>query len=159
MHLPGRRPSSTVRTGALLVVSALGGLSLVACGDAPTRSSEKFCGELTAHQTEIHTPPESADAIPAFITLFSKMGEVAPLAVQKDWEAIYVSLKTANTVDVDDPASMQTVADSAYETQRSAENVVVWARANCGLELGPIGVVQGGADVATTTVPSTPAPG
>ena len=131
-----------------LVVTAF---TIAGCGAATPRSSERFCGELTAHLDEINTGPPTADDIPAFITLFSKMGEVAPLDVQRDWEQIYASLKTANTVDVEDPASVQAVADSAYETQRSAENVAAWAMTNCGLDLGPVGAAGGGAEVIVTT--------
>lgn len=137
----------------LAIVAAL---AVAGCGNATARSAERFCGELAAHATEIRTPPSSPDQIPAFITLFSKMGEVAPLDVQSDWEAIYASLKTANTVNAADPASVQAVSDAAYATQRSAENVVAWASKNCGLDLGPVGAVAGGAEVLVTTTTLLP---
>ena len=154
MRFPARRPGSPVSVAIAASGAVLAGLVVAACGDAPTRSSERFCGELIAHQTEIQTEPESADAIPAFITLFSKMGEVAPLDVQVDWEAVYTNLKTANTVDVNDPESLQNVNDSAYASQRSYEAVVAWAQSTCGLTLGPAGIVPGGAAVVTTTIAS-----
>ncbi len=141
----------TLVTGSLLVAV----IGLAACSNATERSSERFCGELTAHSEEIRNGPPAADDIPAFITLFSKMGEVAPLDVQADWEQVYGSLKTANTVNVADPASVQAVADSAYESQRSAENVVAWAASNCEIDLGPVGAVAGGAAVVTTTTTPT----
>ncbi|MEO6125356.1 MAG: hypothetical protein ABIR32_16765 [Ilumatobacteraceae bacterium] len=154
MRFPARRSGSSVAVALAATGTVLAGLVVAGCGDAPTRSAERFCGELTAHLTEIQTGPESADAIPAFIVLFSKMGEAAPLDVQEDWEAIYTNLKTANTVDPNDPASLQAVSDSAIAQQQSYINVAAWAQKTCGLDIGPVGTVAGGADVATTTTSS-----
>lgn len=141
-------------TNVLLGASVTLGLVLGSCGEATPRSAERFCGELQAHVAEIQTVPESADAIPAFITLFSKMGEVAPLDVQRDWETVYGSLKKAAAVNVDDPEALAEVNDSALQAQRSAQNVVTWAKSNCGLDLPPVAAVGGGAAViaAPTTV-------
>jgi hypothetical protein len=138
---------------AALAIAGLGALS--ACGDAPPRSAERFCGELAAHLDEIHTPPTTPDGIPALILLYSKMGEVAPLDVQRDWETVYGILKTADTVDVNDPASVQAVANAAYAAQNSAESVAAWAKSNCAIDVGPIGSVPGGVEVAPPPVDST----
>jgi hypothetical protein len=146
--------SPALVTGSIVAAA----LSIAACGNAAERSSERFCGELAAHATEIQTKPETEKEIASFITLFSKMGEVAPLDVQTDWEAIYGILKTANTVDPNDPVSVQSVADTAFAAQRSAEKVVAWAKSNCNIDLGPVGTVSGGAPVATTTIPPDTAP-
>lgn len=126
-------------------------IGFTGCGNATTRSTARFCGELQAHNNEIQTPPTKADEIPALITLYSKMGEVAPLEIQDDWEIVYSSLKTANAVDANDPASVQQVADAAYAAQQSATNVANWAKNNCNVDLGPIAIVPGGAGVAPAT--------
>lgn len=141
-----------MRFRVILTTSTLAAVvGLVGCGNAAQRSAERFCGELTAHANEIKTPPKSADEVPALITLYSKMGEVAPLDIEADWEKLYGNLKTANSVDVADPASKQRAADSAYATVRSATAVVTWAQQNCGLDLGPVGSVPGGAQVVEST--------
>ncbi|MCU1365731.1 MAG: hypothetical protein JWN39_1370 [Ilumatobacteraceae bacterium] len=139
---------------ALVVVGGFG-IGFVGCGNAAQRSTSQFCGELQAHATQIQTPPENADQIPALITLYSKMGEVAPLEIEGAWEKVYGVLKTAATVSAD-PASVQTASDAAYGAQQSATEVVTWAHDNCGLELAPVAFVPGGAEVETTT---TTAPG
>ncbi len=133
-------------SSALTRVALASLLTVAACGSAPVRSAEKFCGELTAHKDEIHKLPQSPEEISALISLYSRMGEVAPLEVQADWDQLSTNLKTANSVDVNNPASVQGVADAAYATQRSAENLVTWAHNTCGLDLGPVG----GADPAVT---------
>jgi hypothetical protein len=125
------------------------------CGDAAPRSTERFCGELAAHVNEIRTPPTSVEEVPALITLYSKMGEVAPLEIETDWDDLYGSLKVANTVNVNDPASMQAAADKAYATQKSAQNVVAWAQRNCALDLGAVGGVVGGVDTVPPTAATT----
>lgn len=141
---------------ALLAVGGLG-IGLLGCGSAAQRGTAQFCGELQAHAGQIQTPPESADQIPALITLYSKMGEVAPLEIEGAWEKVYGSLKTATTVNTADPASVQAAADAAYGAQQSATDVVTWAHDNCGIELAPVAFVPGGAEVetTTTTVPGT----
>jgi hypothetical protein len=146
-----------MRLSAVLPFTALAvSLGLTGCGDATPRSTSSFCGELQAHDNEIRTPPAKADEIPALITLYSKMGEVAPLEIEGDWEIVYGSLKTANTVDANNPASVQQVADTAYAAQQSATNVANWAKNNCNVDLGPIAIVPGGAGVAPpTTTPVT----
>ena len=48
-------------------------IGLAGCGAAATRTSEKFCGELRAHSSEIKSLPQKSDQIPALITLYSKM--------------------------------------------------------------------------------------
>ena len=120
--------------------AALASLLIVSsCGNAPVRSAERFCGELTTHKDDIHALPTTPEEVSALINLYSRMGEVAPLEVQENWDQLSTNLKTANSVDINDPASMQAVADQAYATQRAAENLVDWARTTCGLELGPVG--------------------
>ena len=141
-----------MRLSAVLPSAAIAiAIGLTGCGSATPRSTSSFCGELQAHDNEIRTPPAKADEIPALITLYSKMGEVAPLEIQGDWEIVYGSLKTANTVNADDPASVQQVADVAYAAQQSATNVANWAKSNCNVDLGPIAIVPGGAGEAPAT--------
>ncbi|MCU1399578.1 MAG: hypothetical protein JWN62_2687 [Acidimicrobiales bacterium] len=149
------RSRAALSATALVVASGFG-ITMAGCGNAASRGTSQFCGELQAHAAQIQTPPEDADQIPALITLYSKMGEVAPLEIQGAWEKVYGILKTANTVNPSDPASVQAAADAAYGAQQSATDVVTWAHDNCAIELAPVAFVPGGADVETTT---TTAPG
>ncbi len=145
-----------MRIPAILSTSTLVAvIGLVGCGSPATRSSEKFCGELRAHSNEIKSLPQKADEIPALITLYSKMDEVAPLDIQADWEALYGNLKTANTVNVADPASVAKANATALATQRSATALVTWAQQTCDLALGPVAGVPGGVPVDTTGVDAT----
>ena len=151
MRIPHRPKSMRVRSGAVVAAGLVVTVGLASCGEAATRSTERFCGELTTHATEIQTVPTEVDAIPALITLYSKMAEVAPLEIQADWEKVYSVLKTANTINTADPASVQKAADTAYAADQAARNVVTWAKDNCGVDIGPVAIVPGGADVVATT--------
>ena len=144
-----------MRSVVAFSAAALALSALAACGDAPQRSAERFCGELKAHANEIQSAPPTVEAIPAYITLYSKMGEVAPLDIESEWETVYGSLKTANTINVADPASVQAATDAALATQQAAEKVVAWALANCQITLAPVGQVAGGAPVAPETTTTT----
>ena len=133
------RTSCAAASAILASLITVAASTLSSCGSAPVRSAEKFCGELTAHKDDIRTLPDSSASITTLINLYSKMGEVAPLEVQADWDQLSTNLKTANTVDVKDPASVQAAADSAYATQRAAERLATWAQTTCGLDIGPVG--------------------
>jgi hypothetical protein len=148
-----------MRSVVAISAAALALSALAACADAPQRSAERFCGELKAHANEIQSAPPTIEAIPAYITLYSKMGEVAPLDIESDWETVYGSLKTANTINVADPASVQAATDAALATQQAAEKVVVWAQTNCEITLAPVGQVAGGAPAAAATTTTTFVPG
>jgi len=146
-----------LRGGASIGLALAVPIGLAACGQPATRSTSRFCGELTAHATEIQTPPSQPDEIPALITLYSKMAEVAPLEIEADWLTVYSVLKTANTINSADPASVQKAADAAYAADSAARNVSAWAKNNCNLDVGPVPIVSGGADIETTTT-TVPAP-
>lgn len=140
---------SDLRTSGLIATAVAVALGASACGEATVRSTARFCGELTAHANEIQTVPSKADEVPALITLYSKMGEVAPLEIEGDWEKVYGSLKTANTVTAES-ASVKTATDSAYAASQSAVNVVTWAKANCNVDIGPVAIVPGGATIESS---------
>jgi hypothetical protein len=133
------RTKCVLTNAALVSLLAVTALASSSCGNAPVRSAERFCGELTVHKNDIRTAPTSDETITKLITLYSTMGEVAPLDIQNDWDQLSTNLKTANTVNVKDPASVQKVADSAYAAQQAAERVAAWARTTCGLDIGPVG--------------------
>ena len=133
-----RKPPALTKSIAALAL-CVASLTMISCGNAPTRSAERFCGELTAHKADIRELPTSATSIAQLITLYSQMGEVAPLDIQTHWDQLSTNLKTASTVDVKDPESVQAAADSAYATQKSAQSLAAWALTVCGFDVGAIG--------------------
>lgn len=138
-----------------LSVFALGA-SILACGNGEVRSdAEQFCGEASARRDMILTPPLSTEQeVAATLDFYRLMGQLAPLAIAKQWNDLVINLETANTLIPGDPASEQRVAIQAYATERSAFEVATWLKKNCGLDLGPITTIAPQAPVpaATTTL-------
>ncbi len=138
-----------------LPVLALGA-SILACGNGGVHSdAERFCGEATARRDMILAPPLSTEAeVAATIDFYRLMGQLAPLAIAKQWNDLVINLETANTVIPGDPTSEQRVAIQAYATERSAFEVATWLKKNCGLDLGPITTIapQEPTPAATTTL-------
>ena len=128
------------------------GLGASGCADAPLRTAEKFCGELTTNSAAMRTLPTTVGGSIGLIQLYSRMGEVAPLEVETNWSQIILALKTANEIDPNDPASAQNVADVAYRTEKPALAVAKWAQETCGIDLGSVGLVPQGPVATTTTI-------
>jgi hypothetical protein len=118
---------------ALLIGCSSGGQS----GDA-----ERFCGEVKAHTRAIVRPRlRNAADIDAMLTLYRDLGDLAPLAIEADWDALTLNYETASTVVPGDPDSMQRVAARAYATEQSAVAVHDWLMANCAVDIGPVATI------------------
>jgi hypothetical protein len=127
-----------------VVVAALAG-----CGDDTVSSdAERFCGEATTQREMIVAPPMSTEAeLEQTLEFYRLMGELAPAAIAEQWNDIVSAMETASTVVPGDPNSEQAMALQAYATERSAYEVAVWLRRNCGVDI-PI----------TTIAPQDPIP-
>ena len=110
--------------------------------------AERFCGEAIAQRDTIVAPPLGTEAeLQATLEFYRLMGQLAPLAIATEWNALVVNLETAATLIPGDPDSEQLVAMTAYATEPSAFEVKRWLAANCGLDI-PI----------TTIAPQEPVP-
>jgi hypothetical protein len=134
-------------SGAILAALVLA--SLAACGDDGVQSdAERFCGEATTRRDMIVSPPMATEAeVEATLDFYRLMGELAPVAISEQWSDIVHAMETASTVVPGDPDSEQQVALQAYATERSAYEVAVWLKRNCGVDI-PI----------TTIAPQEPVP-
>jgi hypothetical protein len=110
--------------------------------------AERFCGEATTRRDMIVAPPMSTEAeLEATLEFYRLMGQLAPAAIAEQWNDIVSAMETASTVVPGDPGSEQEMALQAYATERSAYEVAVWLRRNCGVDI-PI----------TTIAPQDPIP-
>lgn len=126
------------------------------CSDDGPGDSERFCGEVQANTAALVAVPESVGDIDGFIERYRRVGELAPLAIEADWQALILNLETASTVEPADPDSVQRAARQAYATERSAVAVKNWLLANCNVDLGPVATIvpQAPPPPPATTVPS-----
>ena len=136
----GRRLSHATAGRALTVCLALTlSISLAACGDDDAGNAERFCGEIAANKDQLTNPElASSDDIQPLIDLYTKIGDLAPLSIQKEWNQIASAYETASTVVVDDPDSVQVATAAIYSAEASAAKVDTWLRTNCAVDIGPV---------------------
>ena len=108
-------------------------VATAACGDDGPGDAERFCGEVQQNAAALVALPEDG-GVDDFIGLYPQIGELAPLAIAQERDALVKNFETAATVDVDDPASEQRAVASAYATERSAVAVHDWLLRNCGVD-------------------------
>ena len=128
-----RRPLGIAATSVVLAVAGLAG-----CGgdDGVGSDAERFCGEATTQRDMIVAPPMATEAeVEATLDFYRLMGQLAPVAIAEQWNEIVHAMETASTVVPGDPDSEQQVALQAYATERSAYEVAVWLRRNCGVDI------------------------
>jgi len=130
---------------------------LVGCGSGErSGDAERFCGEVKAHTRAIVRPRvRNAADVDALLVLYRDLGDLAPLAIEADWNALTLNYETASTVVPGDPESMQRVAARAYATERSAVAVHDWLMANCAVDIGPVATIVPDAPRANRNAPPT----
>lgn len=155
MPRPPRGPAAIVAASALTALVALAG-----CGDDGVQSdAERFCGEATTRRDMIVSPPMATeDEVKATLDFYRLMGQLAPVAIAEQWNDIVHAMETASTVAPGDPSSEQQVALQAYASERSAYEVAVWLKRNCGVDI-PIVTIAPQEPVSARTTTTTIAEG
>jgi hypothetical protein len=115
------------------------------CSDGtPPNTDGQYCATVSASLEQLNAPAIADDAgIEATSKLYRSITSIAPLAVQKEWETMTSNVEAAATVDPNDPASVQRIADMARSSQHAASSITDYTLKLCGVSVG----------VATTTLP------
>jgi len=147
-----RRPAARTITLAALLALAFGAVS--ACGDdADQRSEANYCTQVGNHLTDLNSPAITTGGdVDRVLGAWRNVSKSAPLAVQAEWETMVANLETAITVDPNDSASMQLVADTARRSEPAANRVISYTQQRCGALIGSV------APTPTTLLPSTITP-
>jgi hypothetical protein len=133
---------------------------LTACGSGSSGGdAEQFCGEVKANTQAIVKPRvRTAEDVDTLLVLYRDLGELAPLAIEADWDALILNYETASTVEPTDPESVQRVAARAYATEASAVAVHDWLLTNCAVDIGPVATLvphdQPARNAPSTTLPA-----
>ena len=122
-----RRPMPFVAAVLLAVASS-------ACAETP-RTATNFCRVLADRIDEMVEPPADNAAVERLVEHYTRLAEVAPLAIEDDFITLRDLFVAASQVRADDEASVQAVADLAYKAELAAEEAGVYAAATCGLDL------------------------
>ena len=113
----------------------LGGCS----SDNGPGDAERFCGEVQVNAERLTQPDlQFSDDIEPFLDLYREIGELAPLAIEPEWNQLIDAYETASTVVVGDPESEQAALTSIFSTEKSAAAVDRWLESNCAVDIGPV---------------------
>ena len=147
---------SRLRFVAPVAAATVALAALVACGGSPERSSSRFCSELDQQLPGLEGPVATQEDQDALVARYDELNEIAPLALEEDWQQLTDLIHTAATIVPTDPASVQRASDVAYATERAYRRIFEWVSANCGLTMPQ----PGGIETTTIAPPpdSTPAP-
>ena len=124
------------------MVAIFVGVSLLAsCAQTP-RTATNFCRVLADRIDEITEPPTDNAGVDRLVEHYSRLAEVAPLEVEDDIATLRDLFIAASQVNVNDPESVQAVADAAYGAEKAAEDAGIYAGATCGVDLSTGFAVQ-----------------
>lgn len=127
------------RRVTISLVLPLAAASLAACGDDDAGDAERFCGEIDANRAALTDPSlEYSDDIEPFLDLYRSIGDLAPLAIETEWQQLITNYETVSTVVPGDPESEEVAVTTALQTEQSAAAVDAWLQANCGISIGPL---------------------
>lgn len=132
------------------VAAAVALTAFASCGGSPERSASRFCSELDRQLPALQTTPAAAEDFETLLAAYEEVGEVAPLAVEEDWQRLTELVRAAMTAAIDDPESMQELAEQSYATERPYVRIAEWVSSNCGLTMPAAGGIE------TTTVAPPP---
>lgn len=156
----GRGTLVVVKRRTVIVLAACG--VLVGCGDDGVSSDAgEFCATGRENQELITNPPLTNDAeIAASLDFYRLMGDLAPLEISEEWNDLVLAMETANEVEPGNAASEQLAAQTAYASERSAYEVMVWFRDRCNVQFPITTIVphDGSPMPPVTTPPPTTQP-
>ena len=132
-----------VRNSVVLAVVTC--CAITSCSDGtPPNTDGQYCATVSASLEQLNAPAiADAAGIEATSKLYRSITSIAPLAVQKEWETMTSNVEAAATVDPNDPASVQRIADMARSSQHAASTITDYTSKLCGVTLG----------IPTTTLP------
>ena len=128
-------PSTPRRTCALiLAATATACCALVGCGgDDGGGDTTAFCNEVAANQELLFaTPIDSLETARALVEAYRSAGEVAPLAIDAEWQEwtdLYDSFVTGSV-----PYDDSDVAP-VYAGQSAALGIRDWLSENCSIDI------------------------
>jgi len=128
---------SRLRVPAVALVLACSA-ALAACGD-DAGSAERFCGEVAENREALTNPQlQFTDDIEPVLELYREVGELAPLAIEEEWQQLVDAYETASTVVPGDTESEQEALAAIYSSEQSAAAIERWLEDNCAVDIGPV---------------------
>jgi len=117
-------------------------LAATACSETP-RTATNFCRQLANELPGITEPTVTPAEVATMLERYKRLGKVAPLVIEKNWQSLTELLTLASRVNANEPESVQAVVDMAYTTEKAAAEAAKWILETCavdistGLNVGP----------------------
>lgn len=132
--------SALPRLSATVLACCTAAAAVAACsGGDDAGNAERFCGEVQVNAAALTQPDlQFSDDVEPFLDLYREIGELAPLAIEPEWQHLIDAYETASTVVPGDPESEQVALASIFSTEKSAAAVDRWLEENCAVDIGPV---------------------
>jgi hypothetical protein len=147
---------AVLATGAALLV-------LASCDEGSRE--DRFCERLAEDQALLAAVPPDPTRLDAFVEQYRDLADIAPLAIEEQWQTVTELFEAVATEDLTDPAAADRLRDQAVAATRPIDEVRAYARTTCGVELlvaaptGTATTVPGATTIPGTTTTTLPAPG
>jgi len=129
--------ATTWRTHAAFACLVVGSL-LVGCTQNK-RDATQFCRQLANERSGLSSPLATQGDVEQLVLRFERIGEVAPLEVSKDWEALTSMLREAAKAVTTDVKKLEEFAASAYAKNTAAQRALSYALTTCGVDISALG--------------------
>lgn len=132
-------------------------------GDDDSGDAERFCGEVAENVEALTKPDLTASANPeagidALLAEYRRIGELAPLAIEAEWNQLVAAYAAADLVIAGDPQLEQEALEAIFRAEQAAVKISDWLRTNCAVEIGPLATIVGSQITTTTLDPATTEP-
>ena len=122
--------TATTAIAAVLAVATL----TSACAETP-RTATNFCRQLALEVPAITQPTATQAEVSEMLDRYKRLGKVAPLAIEEDWQSLTELLAVASRTNPNDAESVQAVIDMSYATEKAADAAAKWIRETCGVDI------------------------
>ena len=128
----------------------------VGCASNPDRSEGRYCTEVGNGLSALNKPAiTTASDIAATLKVWRTVAGSAPIAIAAEWDTMVGAMATAATVNPNDPASMQRVADTARASEPAANRVIDYTYRKCNALIGNVAPLVTNPVTPTTVTPTT----
>ncbi|NBO68535.1 MAG: hypothetical protein EBV40_06855 [Actinobacteria bacterium] len=83
----------------------------------------------------ITQPTATPAEVSQMLDRYKRLGKVAPLAIEQDWQSLTELLSVASRANPTDAESVQAVVDMSYATEKAADAAAKWIRETCGVDI------------------------
>lgn len=120
----------------ILLLAGLGllGLATTACNEK-RNDATNFCRQLQQELPGLSAPLTSQSAIDQMVARYRRLGEVAPLSVADDWDALTSLMEDAAKVNPNDQTELQVFAEEALVANSASQRALRWVSNTCGVDL------------------------